>query len=54
MDMTLKNLPEDVRRILLREQKQEKENRGTNQYGLSSMIYKIIREWNNKCKKLDQ
>jgi hypothetical protein len=51
MDLTLKKLPEDVRRIILREQRIEKENRGTNQYGLSSVIYKLIREWNNNCKK---
>lgn len=54
MNMTLKNMPEDVRKILLREQHAEKENRGTNQFGLSSVIFKIIKEWNNKCRKTDQ
>ena len=54
MDLTLKKLPEDVRKILLREQVIEKQNRGTNMYGLSSVIYKIIREWNNKCKKSEE
>ena len=51
MAFTLKDMPEDVRKILLTEQKTEKENRGTNKLGLSSVIYKIIREWSNKCKK---
>lgn len=51
MAFTLKDMPEDVRKILLTEQKNEKENRMTNQFSLSSVIYKIVREWNNKCKK---
>lgn len=49
-DLLIKELPEDVRKVLLQVQKEEKENRGTNQFGLSSVIFKIIREWNNKCR----
>lgn len=41
-------MPEDVRKIVLKEQHQEKQNRGTNQFSMSTTIYKIIREW-EKC-----
>jgi hypothetical protein len=47
-DLTLRSLPEDVRKIILKEQLREKENRGINQFSLSTTIYKIIREW-EKC-----
>lgn len=47
-DLMLRALPEDVRRIVLKEQLKEKENRGINQFSLSTTIYKIIREW-EKC-----
>ncbi len=52
-DLLLKHLPEDVRKILLKQQEKEKRDRGTNQYSLSSTAYKIIREWNNKCKPVE-
>lgn len=54
MDMIIKKVPEDVRKILLREQKEEKVNRGTNQYSFSSVIFKLIREWNNNCRKTEK
>lgn len=47
-DITLRGVPEDVRKIVIREQGKEKENRGTNQFSMSTTIYKIIREW-EKC-----
>lgn len=52
-DLLLKNIPEEVRKILLKQQQKEKENRGTNQYSLSCVIYKIIKEWNNNCKPVE-
>lgn len=47
-DILLRRLPEDVRKILLKEQYKEKDNLGTNQVSMSWIIYKIIREW-EKC-----
>lgn len=44
-DIILKNVPEDVRKIILKEQNKEKENRGRMQYSMSLTIFKIIREW---------
>lgn len=50
MDIILKNVPEDVRKIIIKEQAEEKANKGVNQYSMALTIYKIIKEWNNKCK----
>jgi hypothetical protein len=47
-DLTLKAIPEDVRKIVLKQQLKEKEDRGINQFSMSTTIYKIIREW-EKC-----
>lgn len=47
-DLHLRAIPEDVRKIVLKEQLKEKENRGLNQYSMSTTIFKIIREW-EKC-----
>lgn len=47
-DVILKGVPEDVRKIVLAEQLKEKQNRGTNQFSMSTTIFKIIREW-EKC-----
>jgi hypothetical protein len=44
----LKDVPEDVRKVIIRQQAKEKEFRGTNQFSMASVIYKIIREWNQK------
>jgi len=52
-DLILKNVPEEVRKIILKQQQKEKENRGTNQYSLACVIYKIIKEWNNNCKPVE-
>lgn len=53
MDLSLKQIPEEVRKIILREQVKLKEKHGTNQYSISLTIYKIIKEWNNNCKPLE-
>jgi hypothetical protein len=50
-DIVIRNLPEDVRKVILQEQLREKKNRGTNQFSMSSTIIKIIREWKNNCRK---
>lgn len=47
-DIVLRSVPEDVRKLIIREQHKEKENRGTNQFSMSTTIFKIIREW-EKC-----
>lgn len=47
--LLLNNLPEDVRKLILKEQLKIKADRGTNQYSLALTIYKIIREW-DRCK----
>ncbi len=52
-DLLLQNVPEDVRHIILTQQDKEKKSRGTNQFSISTTIYKIIREWNNKCKPVE-
>lgn len=49
-DIILRNIPPDIQKVLVREQAREKENRGINQYSLSSTIQKIIREW-EKCRE---
>jgi hypothetical protein len=47
-DIILKSVPEDIRKIVIKEQAKEKENRGTNQYSMACVIFKIVREWNQK------
>lgn len=47
-DIILKAVPQDVRKLILREQLKEKENRGMNQFSMSLTVFKIIREW-EKC-----
>ena len=53
MDILLKNVPEDVRKIIIKSQSNEKENKGVNQYSMALTIFKIIKEWNNKCKPVE-
>lgn len=50
---TLKNIPADVNRILLNEQKEAKEQKGTNQFSIELTVYKIIREF-ERCKKAEE
>lgn len=52
-DLILKNVPEEVRKIILQQQLKEKEHRGTNQYSIALTVFKIIKEWNNKCKPVE-
>lgn len=47
-NIIIRNIPHDIQKVLVREQAREKENRGVNQYSLSSTVIKIIREW-EKC-----
>lgn len=49
-DIIVRNIPAEIQKILVREQAKEKENRGVNQYSLSSTIQKIIREW-DRCRE---
>lgn len=50
-DIIVKDIPEDIHKLLQDEQAKEKKNRGINQYSLSSTIIKIIKEWKNKCRE---
>lgn len=50
MDLLIRHLPEDVRRVIIREQAKEKEKRGTLKWSISSTIFKIIREW-ERCRE---
>lgn len=45
MNVVVKNIPEDLRKVIIREQAKEKENRGVHQFSLSSTIIKMLREW---------
>lgn len=51
--LTLRNIPEDVFKILLIEQHAEKINKNKGQFGLEQTIYKIIRDY-ERCKKNGQ
>lgn len=51
-EISLKDVDEETMKVILDVQVQEKKNRGINQYSLSKAVIKIIKEWNNKCKKL--
>lgn len=53
-DISVRNVPVDVRKIILAVQTKEKEKRGRMQYSMSSTIFKIIREWNNKCREVSE
>lgn len=48
--MTLRNIPEDVFKVLLKEQWDEKERRGIGMYGIEQTIYKIVRDY-ERCRK---
>ena len=52
MDIILKNVPPEVHKIVIKEQAKEKEFKGVNQFSLALTIFKIIKEWNNKCKEV--
>lgn len=46
----LRNMPDDVLKIIQQEQAAVKEKRKTNSYSFGSAIYKLIRDY-NKCKQ---
>lgn len=46
--MLLKEIPRDVRNVLLKKQATIKMIKG-NQFSLECTVYAIIREWKNKC-----
>lgn len=47
-NINLRNVPIEIRRIIIKERNKEEDKRGS-KFSLSSTIIKIIREWNNKC-----
>lgn len=49
-DIRIRNVDTETQRIVLDEQKKQKEKRGINQFSLSSTIKLILREW-EKCKE---
>jgi hypothetical protein len=51
MDTRLKDVPEDVRKIILKKQTDIKNKKGHGNFSMASTVYAIIREWNNKCKE---
>lgn len=51
--LILRKIPEDVYRILLIEQHNEKINKHRGQFGIEQTIYKIVREF-ERCKKQEQ
>ena len=53
-DLLLRGLPIDVLKIILKEQGKEKEKRNLKQFSLATTIYKIVREWKNKCGQDDK
>jgi hypothetical protein len=48
-DLLLRNVPIDVLKTILKEQGKEKEKRGLKQFSLSTTVFKIVREWKNRC-----
>lgn len=48
--LTLRNIPPDVFKILLREQGEIKNERAIGKFGIEQTIYKLIREY-ERCKK---
>lgn len=47
--MTLRNIPTDVFKILLKEQSKVKQARSIGRYGIEQTVYKIVREF-ERCK----
>lgn len=48
--LTLRNIPPDIFRLLLKEQSQHKEAKSIGRFGLEQTIYKILREF-ERCRK---
>lgn len=51
-EISLKGIDHETMKIILDVQNEEKKYRGVNQYSLSKAVIKIIKEWSNKCKKV--
>lgn len=49
--LLLKDIPESIRKVLIREQAKQKEKMKTNKFGLENTIYLIIGEWAKLRKK---
>jgi len=52
--LLLKNVPEPIRKILIKEQARQKDKIGSNVFGLEQTIYRIIKDWNEKCRSEKQ
>lgn len=50
---TLKAIPEDVYKMVQREQAEIKEKRGTGMFSLESTIYKMLRDY-NRCREVSK
>lgn len=50
-DLLLREVPIEIVRIINKEQAKVKAERDIKQFSLSSTIYKIVKEWNNKCRE---
>ena len=50
MDIWVRSIPDEIAKVLIREQAKQKEQRGILQYSLSATIIKIIKDW-EKCHK---
>lgn len=48
----LQTVPEDVRKIITKEQRKEMDKKRIGKYSIALAICKIIREWNNKCNQV--
>lgn len=51
--LTLRKIPEDVAKIVLEQQKEEKLRRKQGMFGFEQTIYKIIRDY-ERCRKAEQ
>lgn len=51
--LRLRNIPDDVFKILLAEQHQEKLRTGKGVFGIERTIYKIVKDW-ERCKKAEE
>jgi hypothetical protein len=51
--MILRNIPDDVFKILLTEQHKEKILKNRGQFGLEQTIYKIVRDY-ERCRKAEE
>lgn len=51
--MLLRSIPEDVFKILLKEQHKEKSEKNKGMFGIEQTIYKIVRDY-ERCKKQEE